>query len=162
MPPDARRSLLVYNLFFPLVFALLLPGFLLRMLRRGHFRDRFGQRLGLYSPEDRQRLAAHRWTWIHSISVGETLMALRLARELHAQDPAARLLLSVTTSTGYALAREQAADWLEPIYNPVDFRPIVRRVLRLLRPERILLIEGEAWPNLLAESTRLGIPVVLA
>ncbi len=162
LPPDARRTLSVYNFFFPLVFLALLPSFLLRMFRRGQFRERFGQRLGLYRREDRARLAAHRWIWIHSISVGETLIALKLARQIHADHPRAGLLLSTTTTTGFAMARESAAEWLEPMYNPVDFRPIVRRALDLVRPERIILIEGEAWPNLLAESRRRGVPVVLA
>jgi 3-deoxy-D-manno-octulosonic-acid transferase len=162
IPADARRSLLVYNFFFPLVFLALLPGFLVRMFRRGGFRSRFGQRLSLYRTEDRARLAAHRWIWVHSISVGETFLALKLARQIHAERPEARILLSTTTTTGFALVKENATDWLEPLYNPVDFLPIVRRALDLLRPERILLIEGEAWPNLLAESRRRGIPVSLA
>jgi 3-deoxy-D-manno-octulosonic-acid transferase len=162
LPADAGRSLFLYNLFFPLVFVCLLPGFLLRMVRRGGFRSRFGQRLGLYRPDDRERLAAHRWIWVHSISVGETLVALKLARQIHAERPDAHILLSTTTTTGFALVQENANAWLEPMYNPIDFRPIVRRTLGLIRPERIILIEGEAWPNLLAESVRRRIPVSLA
>ena len=49
LPADARRSLFIYNLFFPLVFVALLPGFLLRMLRRGGYREKFRQRLGHYT-----------------------------------------------------------------------------------------------------------------
>lgn len=161
MPPDARRSLFVYNLCFPLVFAALLPGFLLRMLRRGNFRADFGQRLGLYRAEARRRLEGARPIWIHSISVGETLIALKLARALHERAPGSRLVLSTTTTTGYALARENASAWLVPLYNPIDFRPIVRRALAAVRPAQIVLIEGEAWPNLLAESAGERIPVTL-
>src|SRR5688500_10174260 len=75
LPRDARRALFIYNLFFPLVFLALLPSFLARMLRRGGFRAKFGQRLGLYSRADRERWAAGGWIWIHSISVGETVIA---------------------------------------------------------------------------------------
>lgn len=162
IPRDARRSLLVYNLFFPLVFVAMLPGFLLRMFRRGGFRSRFGQRLSLYRKEDWQRIASRRWVWVHSISVGETLIALKLAREIHARRLDAGILLSTTTTTGFALVEENAAEWLQPMYNPVDFAPVVRRTVDLVRPERIILIEGEAWPNLLAESRRRGIAVSLA
>jgi 3-deoxy-D-manno-octulosonic-acid transferase len=162
IPGDARRSLLIYNLFFPLVFLAMLPGFLVRMFRRGGFRSRFGQRLSLYRKDDRHQLGAQRWIWVHSISVGETLIALKLAREIRARRPDAEILLSTTTTTGFALVAHDAPEWLQPMYNPVDFVPIVRRALNLLRPERIILIEGEAWPNLLAESRRRGIPVSLA
>ena len=162
LPSDARRALALYNLVFPFVFLLLLPGFLLRMFRRGNFKDRFGQRLSLYRKEDRARLGAHPWIWIRSISVGETLIALKLARQMRQADPTAQILLSVTTTTGLALAQENASDWLEPIYNPIDLLPIVRRALALLRPSQIILIENEAWPNLLAECHRRGIPVSIA
>jgi len=162
LPADARLPLFFYNLLFPFVFLLLLPSFLLRMIRRGNYREKFGQRLGFYSTEDRNRLAGQRWIWIHSISVGETFVALKLARQLHAANPACRILLSVTTSTGFALARESAADWLEPIYNPIDLRSIVRRTLDVLQPESVVLIEGDVWPNFLAETHRRGIPVWLA
>ncbi|MEO7318841.1 MAG: glycosyltransferase N-terminal domain-containing protein [Chthoniobacteraceae bacterium] len=161
LPADARRSLLIYNLFFPLVFLFLLPGFLLRMARRGCFREKFGQRLGRYDAADRARFAGGRWIWIHSISVGETLIALKLARELHTQAPDFQIALSVTTSTGLALASEEACDRLAAIYNPIDSRGCVRAALDLIRPEKLLLIEGEVWPNLVAECRRRRIPVSL-
>lgn len=162
MPPDAIRSLFYYNLFFPLVFLALLPGFLRRMLKRGSFQEKFGQRLGLYSARDRQRFSGAYPIWIQSISVGETLIALKLARELRAQKPGRLIVISVTTSTGFALAREHADGWMVPIYNPIDLGPIARRVLRIVRPSRLIIIEGGIWPNLLAECARLGIPTNLA
>ena len=161
LPPDARRSLLIYNLFFPLVFVFLLPGFLLRMFRRGSFREKFGQRLGRYDASDRARFACGRWLWIHSISVGETLIALKLARELHALAPQFHIALSVTTSTGFALAQESAGEWLAVLYNPIDAPRCVRAALDLIRPEKLLLIEGEVWPNLTAECRARRIPVSL-
>ncbi len=162
LPPDARRSLLLYRLLFPFVLVVLIPGVLLRMFRRGGFREKFGQRLGRYSAADRARFASRRWIWIHSISVGETFVALKLARAIHLRDPACGVLLSATTSTGFAEARKAAADWLEPIYNPIDARSIVRRALDALRPAQLVLIEGEAWPNLVAECWEREIPVALA
>lgn len=164
LPADARRSLLVYNLFFPIVFLCLLPGFLLRMIRRGGFRNKFGQRLGWYAPEDRARWKGRRWIWIHSISVGETFIALKLARAIHERQPEVGILLSATTSTGFAEVTKAvvSSPWLEPIYNPVDLRSIVRRTLDVFAPEQLILIEGEAWPNLLAECRARGIRVSLA
>ena len=157
IPADARRSLLVYNLCFPFVLFALLPGFLRRMLRRGRYRENFGQRLGLYSAENRMRIEGREWIWIHSISVGETLVALKLARELHALLPNSNLLISVTTTTGFQIAREAAGEWLEVIYNPIDFAPMVRRALEVIRPVTVLFIEGEVWPNLVSECVRRGI-----
>lgn len=161
VPGDARRSLLIYNLAFPLVFIFLLPGILLRTLRRGNLRDKFGQRFGRYDAAARARFVGRRWLWIHSISVGETLVALKLAREIHAQAPEFQIALSVTTSTGFALANDAACDWLAALYNPIDSPRCVRDALDLIQPEKLLLVEGEVWPNLVAECRERGIPVSL-
>jgi 3-deoxy-D-manno-octulosonic-acid transferase len=161
LPDDARRALFIYRLGFPLVFAALLPSFLRRMWRRGNFREHFGQRLGRFAAAEAKRFANGRWIWIHSISVGETLLALKLAREIQAQAPQLKIALSVTTSTGFALAQESSSPSLAVLYNPIDAPRCVRATLDLLRPERLLLIEGEVWPNLVAECCSRKIPVAL-
>ncbi len=158
LPADARRSLFIYNLFFPLVFVALLPGFLLRMLRRGGYREKFRQRFGRYSPEEQARLARGEWIWLHSISVGETLLALKLARQIREREPGKCIALSVTTSTGFAVAQPHTNDWLEIIYNPLDAPWIVRAALDAVRPVRLIFIEA-IWPNLLAAAKRRGLPV---
>ena len=158
LPWDARLSLWIYNLLFPVVFLALLPGLLLRMMRRGNFQIKFGQRFGIYSAVDRRRFAEGEWIWVHAISVGETLLALKLAREIHALSPEARIALSVTTSTGFAVAQAQAADWIEVIYNPLDAPWITRRALAVVKPKRLIFIEA-IWPNLLSCTKRRGIPV---
>jgi 3-deoxy-D-manno-octulosonic-acid transferase len=161
VPADARRSLFIYNLFFPLAFLALLPGYLLRMFRRGGYRENFGQRFGRYTAEDRARFVQGEWTWLHSISVGETFLALKLARKIREIQPERQIVLSVTTSTGFAVAREAACEWLEVIYNPLDAPWIVRAALELVRPQRLIFIEA-IWPNLLAQAKRNGLPVTFA
>jgi 3-deoxy-D-manno-octulosonic-acid transferase len=162
LPRDVRRSLFVYNLLFPFVFIVLFPGFLVRMLRRGGFREHFGQRFAQYTAAERQRLGAGRWIWIRSISVGETILALKLARALRTLEPSVQIVLSVTTTTGFAVAAQAKESWLEVFYNPLDVPGIVRRALDLIRPSKLILIEGEVWPNLLVECWRRGIPIALA
>jgi 3-deoxy-D-manno-octulosonic-acid transferase len=158
LPADARRSLLVYNLFFPLVFLAMLPGFLARMFRRGGFREKFGQRLGRYTAEERAHFREGRWLWLHSISVGETVLALKLARQILSADREMKIALSVTTSTAFAIACEAGNDRLEIIYNPLDLPAQVRATFDVVRPCRLIFIEA-VWPNLLAEAKRRGLPV---
>ena len=147
---------LLYNLAFPFVLVILLPGFLFRMIKRGKYRHKFGQRFALYSPRVRQKLARGGWTWVHAVSVGEVLIARKLILEMKRRDPALRVVLSTTTSTGFALAVREKSDWLEPIYNPVDFLWSVRHAVRLIRPVRLILVEAEIWPNLTAEAKKAG------
>jgi len=156
---SAALPLLIYNFFFPFAFLAMLPGVARRIIRRGNYQRHFWQRFGRYDEETRRRIGNGR-VWVHSISVGETLLALRLIRRMRELRPDLRVVLSVNTSTGFALAEENASDWLEPIYNALDAWPVVRRALATIRPERLIFIEA-VWPNLLSQAAGRGIPTVL-
>lgn len=152
---------LLYNALFPVAFVFLLPHYLLRMVRRGNFRRDFGQRFGRYRPELRSELARGPRVWVHAVSVGELLVALRVIDELHRRRPEWRFVVSSTTSTAHAMAMEHRSDWFLPVYTPVDFAPVVRRVFALARPVAVILTESEMWPNFLWTADRLGIPVIM-
>ena len=66
-----------YNCFFPIVFLLLLPRFLLRMWKRGGYRKGFLQRFGCYEASVRECLRNRPRIWIHAVSVGEVQVALQ-------------------------------------------------------------------------------------
>jgi 3-deoxy-D-manno-octulosonic-acid transferase len=153
---------LIYNLLWPIGLLLFLPGYLAKMFRRGGYRRNFGQRLGFYSAESRERLRDTHPTWIHAVSVGEIVIALKLADELRALRPDLKCVLTTTTTTGHALAEKTAPEWMQVLYAPLDFWPVMRRAFRVIAPQRIILIEAEVWPNLLAEAGKREIPVILA
>lgn len=153
---------LIYNLLWPIGLLLFLPGYIVKMFRRGGYRKNFGQRLGFYSAELRERLRGQRLTWIHAVSVGEVAIALKLAEQLQAGRPDLHCVLTSTTTTGHALAQKSAPPWVDVLYAPLDFWPIMRRAFRVIAPQCVILIEAEVWPNLVAEATRRKIPIVLA
>ncbi len=152
---------LLYNLLFPFAFLVILPRYLARMFRRGDYRRDFGQRFARYSPGLRARFAQGPWLWVHAVSVGELLIALKLLAELHRRHPEWRFVLSSTTSTAHALALEKQQDWWVPVYTPVDFPAIIRRALDAVKPRAIILTESEMWPNFVWTAARRGIPVAL-
>jgi 3-deoxy-D-manno-octulosonic-acid transferase len=47
------------------------------------------------------------------------------------------------------------------IYYPIDHRLFVTRALNTIRPEAIVLVEAEIWPNFLWRARDLGMPVFL-
>ena len=157
---NARLTLFIYNLLFPFALLFMLPNLLMRMMRRGSYRHKFAQRFAIYDPEVQARLNTGGRIWIHSISVGETFLALKLARKMKELDPSLKLVVSVTTSTGFALADKSAADWLEVIYNPLDALPFVQRAFAILRPGQLIFIEA-MWPNALLGAKKRGIPVAI-
>jgi 3-deoxy-D-manno-octulosonic-acid transferase len=138
-----------------------LPGYFMKMVRRGGYREKFGQRLGIYDRELRVRLLRQRSTWLHAVSVGEVNIALKLATALRALEPELHCVLTTTTTTGFALANKNAPSWMEVMYTPLDYWPIMRCAFAVIRPVRIVLVEAEVWPNLAAEAHARRVPLVL-
>lgn len=151
----------LYNVIFPVAVLLMLPGFLMRMIRRGKYRHKFGQRFGIYSPGVREKIAGTGRVWVHAVSVGEVNIALKLIQALRDGGPSLTFILSTTTSTGFKLAASRKSPWLEPIYNPLDFLPVARRAVQTIRPRALILVEAEVWPNVVCETRRLGAKAVL-
>jgi 3-deoxy-D-manno-octulosonic-acid transferase len=152
---------LLYNLLFPFALLAILPRYLARMFKRGGFREDFGQRFARYAPDLRDRFGRGDWIWVHAVSVGELLIALKLLEELHRRRPDWQFVVSSTTSTAHALALQRQQDWWVPIYTPVDFAPVVRKALNVIRPRAIVLTESEMWPNFVWQADDRRIPIVL-
>ena len=152
---------LLYNLLFPIVFLLMLPKFLLRMRRRGGYRNDFEQRFGTYSEDTLVRFEETGRIWVHAVSVGEIHIALRFIEEYRVREPDARFVLSTNTSTAHKIGREQidARDVL--IYFPIDLLFVMKRVFNTIQPVKVVLVECEFWLNLIYEAERRGVPVSL-
>lgn len=151
---------LIYNILFAVGFVGLLPYYLVRMWRRGGYREHFLQRLGIYDAPTQEALRAPR-VWVHAVSVGEMLVALKFMEVYRAAQPGVRFLISVNTSTGHALARRRLAAEDCLIYVPADFPWVVRRVLAQVQVRGLILAEGEFWPNLMRFLRAKGIPIAL-
>src|SRR6266487_2361550 len=161
---SAIRNLMIrfiYNLFWPIGLLFFLPSYLVKMIRRGGYGEKFGQRLGVYDCELRVRLSKRKSTWLHAVSVGEVNVALKLAKALQALEPDLHCVLTTTTTTGFALANKNAPAWIEVMYTPLDYWPIMRRAFAVIRPTRIVLVEAEVWPNLVALAHEHRIPTIL-
>jgi len=150
-----------YNLLFPLVFLLMLPKFISRMLRRGGYKKHFEQRLGIYGHGTVAHLTECRRSWIHAVSVGELFVALRFIEEYRKTHPAALFVLSTNTSTGHTLAEQKLDKRDVLIYFPVDLPFVMHRVLNRINPLKLILVECEFWPNLVRQAHKRGVPVSL-
>jgi len=139
----------------------MLPKFISRMLRRGGYGQHFEQRIGHFGHNTKAQLREHRRVWIHAVSVGEIYVALRFMKAYREAHPNTFFALSTTTSTGHAIARKELDPRDVLFYFPVDLPTIIRKVLRIINPVRIILVEGELWPNLIRLADQQGIPISL-
>ena len=151
----------VYSLLMGIVALLLTPYWIVQGLRHGKYFSNLGQRLGFSFPTlsklPEKRLGA---IWIHAVSVGEALSGVTLARRLKQAYPDRPLVISTTTLTGQALARERMPFADAIFYFPLDWAFCVRSALRAVRPSIVVILETEIWPNFLREAGRANVPVV--
>ena len=151
----------IYSLLMGLAALLLTPYWLVRGLRHGKYLSNLGERLGLSFPALAKLPADSTGAiWIHAVSVGEVLSGITLARRLKETYPNRSVIISTTTQTGQALARERMPFADAVIYFPLDWAFCVRRALDAVRPSVVLVLETEIWPNFLREAGRRKIPVL--
>ncbi|NBX34756.1 glycosyltransferase [bacterium] len=149
-----------YRILFPLLLIPALPYYFWRMLRRGGYASGFSQRLGFF-PEVGPKTPGKRRFWIQAVSVGEIEAIGPLLRQLQATGTA-EIILTTTTSTGYRLARDRYAEVVHRIgIFPADLWPCSALAWRRIRPDAAILVEGELWPEHLAQARGRGVPAFL-
>lgn len=154
----SRTSVLIlYNLLLPVFFIVAFPAWLVKMWRRGGYGTGLLERFAWYSPPS--EVEPKEVVYVHAVSVGEVLIALKLIEAWLVQFPDQRFLLAATTSTGHEVARRQSPSTVRVIYSPLDFSWMVRAMFRRFEPQQIVLIESENWPNLSNEARRRKVPV---
>ncbi|HEC82876.1 MAG TPA: hypothetical protein ENI46_00135, partial [Firmicutes bacterium] len=116
--------------------------------------------------ELRQRLAvdlpapSQRTVWFHAASVGEISTVAPLVVEIGQRFPEHRLI--VTTMTANGMKRAQSLLEAATVrLLPLDFFPAMRRFIRALKPETVVIGETEIWPNLVIEAHRAGARIAL-
>ena len=96
------------------------------------------------------------------MSVGESLAALPLIRALVARHGEGRVLVTTMTPTGSARVREALGGKVLHTYVPYDLPDAVWRYIRRMRPQKVVVMETELWPNLFRALSRRGIPLIIA
>ena len=156
--------LLFYNLALLVVLVAGTPWWLFRMATTQKYREGLLERLGMVPSRLRKQMAGlgseRPLIWVHAVSVGEVLAVSRLVKTLDAALPDYLIVLSTTTRTGQALARERFGS-NRVFYCPLDLPWAVRAWLNALQPSLLILAETEFWPNLLSGCFRRNIPVAV-
>ena len=147
---------ILYNIFF-LVFSILyIPYLLLKKKWHKEFMQKFG-----YLPDRLREIKSP--VWIHSVSVGEAVLAAKLAKAIKNSHPGINVVVSTTTSTGNDMIHKVGKGVVDAVfYYPMDISWIVSKVVDIVNPGLYIMIETELWPNLIEELSGRGIPIVLA
>lgn len=101
-----------------------------------------------------------RCIWLHAVSVGEVNLLTPILDRLLSDRPDLDIVISTTTETGFDLAQKKFAEHYV-FFCPMDFTWGIKRVLKRLRPDLLVLAELELWPNLIRTTRKSGVPVAV-
>ncbi len=97
--------------------------------------------------------------WIHGASVGEMLAVVPLIERLRARDFA--VLVTTGTVSSAALAEHRLPAGALHQFIPLDAPRYVARFLDHWRPDLALFVESDLWPNLILQTGRRRIPMIM-
>ncbi|WP_050910399.1 lipid IV(A) 3-deoxy-D-manno-octulosonic acid transferase [Vibrio campbellii] len=148
------------RILYTLLLALVSPFLLFGLYKSKPNKPKFGQRWREHFGITPKLEATERPIWIHAVSVGESIAATPLIKELKKQNPALPILVTTTTSTG-AEQIAKLGGLVEHRYMPIDFGFAVKGFLKAIRPKQMLIIETELWPNTLRTVHDSEIPITV-
>ncbi len=145
--------------FYSLLLILISPIFLYSLYKTKQGKPNIGKRwvehFGLTPP-----LTSENPVWIHAVSVGETIAITPVIRRMKSQYPEQTILLTTTTTTGAEQANKLVEEGLvEHRYMPLDFSFAVKRFIKTVNPQKLIIMETELWPNTLHHVAKAGIPI---
>ena len=150
--------LLLYNLLLPVFLLVSIPGYLIKMKRRGGVGTGLRERFGLYKCKKSEEPQGG--LYVHAVSVGEVFIALKFIREWR-KTHSEPVVLATSTATGHQVVRDAALPGVRALYSPLDVPGLSGRCLKRFNPRAVVLIEAELWPNFAEACHRRNIPMVM-
>lgn len=155
--------MLIYRLIAPLLYILILP--VLLVLRYIIWRKPtvgILEKLGIKIPKNIKNINK-KTIWLHAVSYGEIQTVKEFIKEINILYPDYIIILSTTTSTGIKLASElsQEYKYIKYIFFPFDLYWVIKKYIKLISPEFIIIAETELWAEFLAQAKSNNIPVFL-
>lgn len=149
-----------YLKLYSLLFYCILPFLPLRLLLKGRkaeaYRARWHERFAKYKTAPLKESI-----WVHAVSLGESIAAIPLIKELQKKYPDTRLIVTTMTPTGSERLQKTFGNSILQLYVPYDYPRAVNRFLNHFNPKFLIIIETELWPNILYYCKNRDIPIFL-
>lgn len=151
----------LYNIILLIYWATLIPMLIYRLIHEEGFYQRIKQSIGFLPDELKEKISNRHAIWVHAASVGEIVAASPIVREMRKSHPDEVIIVSVVTATGFRMAHQiiKGADGI--LYFPLDLPYLTNRILTIINPRAIVLVETEIWPNFLRIAADKHIPVMM-
>ena len=155
------------NLIYCGILLLCSPMILYRSLRHGKYRHGFRQKFfgripkRQYVLRNRTKQPNTKIVWFHAVSVGEVKLLRPLLQKIRNTQPDWCCVVSTTSKTGMDLAKQLFGNDWTVFYCPLDFSWAVKKAFQRLKPDLLVLVEQELWPNLLASAKQHNVKTAL-
>lgn len=98
--------------------------------------------------------------WFHCASLGEYEQGLPIFKQLRAENPHHKIVLTFFSPSGYEIRKNtEIADVV--VYLPMDTKRNAKRFVKLVHPELTIFVKYEIWPNYLNELKKQGLRAIL-
>lgn len=149
-----------YRLAFPFLALLLCPYYMIRMFKRGGYCFKLHFRIGLI-PRLQKKSPERKRIWIQAVSVGELSSISKLLDSL-ISDPKIEVFLTGTTSTALTLSEQRyQGKVLENGPFPIDWWPFSVMAWNTIRPDLVVTVDSELWPEHFHQGRIRGIPSLI-
>ena len=148
---------IAYNIIGFALCVLIFPLYRLYTIFGGSRRAEFEERLGIYPPCKILPPGRSPRIWFHAASVGEVGVARTIIEALKSRVPSTHVMMTTMTEAGRSVARTSLDDDALCLLAPLDLPIPVKKAFDTLRPDLLVCLETEIWPNLFGEAGRRGI-----
>lgn len=120
-----------------------------------HLRQRLGKGFPRIDKGERQLI------WIHAVSLGETKAVAPLVQKFKEGPNPPLILLTTATETGHAEGLKSAPQADYHLYLPLDFRYIIKPIVKQAKPDLVILTETDFWYHFQTAAKEVGAKLVL-
>ena len=138
-----------------LCFPFMVGRILLKSMKDSDYKKHFLNRLGIY--ENAHNLKDI--VWFHAVSLGEVISSKKIVKTIAKEN---NVVLSVTTPTGLREAKKIFGLDIEIVYAPWDLKWFISNYFKTYEPKSLILFETEIWPNMITQSFKNKIPIILS
>lgn len=147
-----------YNILFTLILPIIVLRLLWRAIKAPAYARRWAERFGFVNAP----IGIEPYIWIHAVSVGESIAAAPLVRKLRQEQPQLPIVVTTMTPTGSSQVKALFAEDVQHVYAPYDHPWFVQRFLRAFKPQLLVIMETELWPNIIHYTKMSGAKVLVA
>ncbi|OMO82012.1 hypothetical protein CCACVL1_12106 [Corchorus capsularis] len=99
--------------------------------------------------------------WFHAVSLGEGMAAIPVIKCCSQKRPDVNILMTTTTFSAFEVLKTRLPDNVIYQFAPLDTPPAMDAFLGHWKPNGIVIMESELWPNLIMGASKCGIGLAL-